>query len=116
MSHILAVAMQKGGVGKTTTTLAVGSELARLGARVLLIDLDPQSNLTQALGYDPTQIEHSVYELLLNPESAVWNLRGWPHCVGIWQRPLRCATGVVAGSLTWMRKLSRPSSRRSSSS
>lgn len=63
---ILAFAMQKGGVGKTTTTLAVGVELAKLGARVLLVDIDPQSNLTQALGYDPTQIEHSVYEVLLN--------------------------------------------------
>lgn len=64
---VLAVAMQKGGVGKTTTTLSVGVELAQLGARVLLIDIDPQSNLTQALGYDPTEIEHSVYEVLLNP-------------------------------------------------
>lgn len=49
---VLAVAMQKGGVGKTTTTLSVGVGLAQLGARVLLIDLDPQSNLTMALGYD----------------------------------------------------------------
>ncbi|PDV96827.1 ParA family protein [Candidatus Chloroploca asiatica] len=64
---VLAVAMQKGGVGKTTTALSVGVELAQAGARVLLIDLDPQSNLTQALGYDPTEIEHSVYEVLLNP-------------------------------------------------
>lgn len=64
---VLAVAMQKGGVGKTTTTLSVGVELAQLGARVLLIDIDPQSNLTQALGHDPTAIENSVYEVLLNP-------------------------------------------------
>lgn len=64
---VLAFAMQKGGVAKTTTSLAVGVELARMGARVLLIDMDPQSNLTQALGYDPTEIEHSVYEVLLNP-------------------------------------------------
>jgi chromosome partitioning protein len=64
---VLAVAMQKGGVGKTTTTLSVGVELAQQGARVLLIDIDPQSNLTQALGYDPTEIENSVYEVLLNP-------------------------------------------------
>ena len=64
---VLAVAMQKGGVGKTTTTLSVGVELAQMGARVLLIDIDPQSNLTQALGYDPPEIEHSVYEVLLNP-------------------------------------------------
>lgn len=64
---VLAIAMQKGGVGKTTTTLSVGVELARIGARVLLIDIDPQSNLTQAVGYDPTEINDSVYEVLLNP-------------------------------------------------
>ena len=64
---VLAIAMQKGGVGKTTTTLSVGVELARLGAQVLLVDLDPQANLTQGLGYDPTRLEHSVYDVLLNP-------------------------------------------------
>jgi len=64
---VLAIAMQKGGVGKTTTALSVGVELAQMGARVLLIDIDPQSNLTQALGFDPTTIAHSIYEVLLNP-------------------------------------------------
>lgn len=65
--RVLAFAMQKGGVGKTTTTLAVGVELAMLGNRVLLVDMDPQSNLTQALGYDPTQLAHSIYDVLLHP-------------------------------------------------
>jgi AAA domain len=64
---ILSFAMQKGSVGKTTTTLAVGVELAQLGARVLLVDIDPQSNLTQALGYDPTQLQQSIHNVLLNP-------------------------------------------------
>jgi chromosome partitioning protein len=64
---VLAVAIQKGGTGKTTTALSLGVELARLGRRVLLVDIDPQSNLTQAVGHDPTQVEHSVYEVLLNP-------------------------------------------------
>src|SRR5689334_23085777 len=68
---ILAFAMQKGGVGKTTTTLAVGVELARLGKRVLLVDIDPQSNLTQALGYDPTQLQHSIHDVLLNPTHGI---------------------------------------------
>jgi chromosome partitioning protein len=68
MTHIIATAMQKGGVGKTTSTLAVGCELAQTSSRVLLIDLDPQSNLTQALGCDPTQIAASIYEVLLDPQ------------------------------------------------
>jgi chromosome partitioning protein len=64
---ILSFAMQKGGVGKTTSTLAVGVELAQQGRRVLLVDIDPQSNLTQALGYDPTRLERSIHNVLINP-------------------------------------------------
>src|SRR4051794_27354856 len=68
MAHVLALAMQKGGVGKTTTTLSLGVTLAARGARVLLIDIDPQANLTQGLGVDPGDVEYSIYEVLLNPE------------------------------------------------
>ncbi|NCC36646.1 MAG: ParA family protein [Chloroflexia bacterium] len=68
MGHVLALAMQKGGVGKTTTTLSLGFVLAERGRRVLLIDLDPQANLTQGLGVDPSALDYSVYEVLLNPE------------------------------------------------
>ncbi len=68
MGYILASTMQKGGVGKTTTTLSVGVALADRGARVLLIDLDPQANLTQGLGLDPDALQFSIYEVLLNPE------------------------------------------------
>jgi len=62
---IIATAMQKGGVGKTTTTLALGHELAAQGHHVLLIDIDPQANTTEGLGYDPSTIQHSIYQLLL---------------------------------------------------
>jgi len=68
MGHVLALAMQKGGVGKTTTTLNLGVALAARGRKVLLIDIDPQANLTQGLGVDPSALEYSVYEVLLNPE------------------------------------------------
>ena len=68
---IIATAMQKGGVGKTTTALALGAELAHSGRRVLLVDLDPQSNLTQGLDFDPTElVGSSVYEAMLNPDQA----------------------------------------------
>lgn len=68
MGHVFALAMQKGGVGKTTTALSLGTILAERGRRVLLIDLDPQANLTAGLGIDPSALEYSVYEVLLNPE------------------------------------------------
>ena len=68
MAHILAMAIQKGGVGKTTTAVSVAVNLGQAGARVLLIDIDPQANATQALGVDPDSLEYSVYEVLLNPD------------------------------------------------
>ncbi len=71
MVHILAVAMQKGGVGKTTTALNLGVALGARGSRVLLIDADPQANLTQGLGVDPEASAYSIYEVLLNPEQGV---------------------------------------------
>lgn len=60
----IAIINQKGGVGKTTTTINVGAALARMGHRVLLIDLDPQAHLTLHLGQDPTSGQVGVYEML----------------------------------------------------
>jgi chromosome partitioning protein len=54
--YVIAIANEKGGVGKTTTTLAIGSILAQRGFKVLFIDLDPQGNLTLAVGYKPHQM------------------------------------------------------------
>lgn len=64
MTRILAIANQKGGVGKTTTTLNLGAALAECGRRVLLIDLDPQGSLTLALGIDPDPLKHTTYTAL----------------------------------------------------
>jgi len=64
--RVFAVANQKGGVGKTTTTTSLGAALAELGNRVLVVDLDPQGNATTGLGVDGRQFERSVYDVLLN--------------------------------------------------
>lgn len=70
MAHIIAFTMQKGGVGKTTTTLNLGVNLAKKGRKVLLVDTDPQANTTLGLGVSLTDQEpqYSTYEVLLNPE------------------------------------------------
>ncbi len=64
-AHVVALANQKGGVGKTTTAVNLGAALALYGHRVLLIDVDPQANATSHLGCDPNAVEVSVYDVLM---------------------------------------------------
>ncbi|MBN1658920.1 MAG: ParA family protein [Anaerolineae bacterium] len=66
MAKILALANQKGGVGKTTTAVSLGAYLAAAGKRVLLVDVDPQGNATSSLGIDRRTVACSTYDLLLN--------------------------------------------------
>ena len=66
MSRIIAIANQKGGVGKTTTAINLSAYLAEMGKKVLVIDLDPQGNTTSGFGLDKEEIENTVYELMLD--------------------------------------------------
>ena len=66
MGRIIAVANQKGGVGKTTTSINLSASLAEMGQKVLTIDMDPQGNTTSGLGIDKNSVENTVYELLLD--------------------------------------------------
>ena len=69
MARIFCIANQKGGVGKTTTTVNLAAGLAKLGQRVLMIDLDPQGNATMGSGVDKRQLEMTVYDVLLESAS-----------------------------------------------
>src|SRR5439155_11322073 len=75
VARIVSLANQKGGVGKTTTTINLGAAMAELGKRVLLVDFDPQGALSVGLGINPMTVDMTVYNLLLDrsiePEQAV---------------------------------------------
>ena len=66
LPRVMAIANQKGGVGKTTTAVNLGAGLAELGFRVLVVDLDPQGNATTGLGINPRNLESSIYDVLMH--------------------------------------------------
>jgi chromosome partitioning protein len=69
LPRVIAIANQKGGVGKTTTTVNLGAALAEIGYRVLVIDLDPQGNATTGLGIDARNFELSMYDVIMREQS-----------------------------------------------
>uniref|UniRef100_B8DL31 Cobyrinic acid ac-diamide synthase n=1 Tax=Nitratidesulfovibrio vulgaris (strain DSM 19637 / Miyazaki F) TaxID=883 RepID=B8DL31_NITV9 len=79
-ARVVAIANQKGGVGKTTSTLTLGAALARRGKRVLIMDLDPHANASVHLRFYPEDLDVTMYDLFMVDEAA------WP---GLWKRLVR---------------------------
>jgi len=95
MTHVLTVANQKGGTGKTTTTVNLSVCLAEAGLRVLVVDSDPQANTTLCLGLDYLSLELSLYDVLIEDVPLAEVLSPTPHGVTLAPATLTLATAEM---------------------
>lgn len=107
MTRVYAFANQKGGVGKTTTVINVAAALADWGHRVLLVDIDPQSNATTCLGLNPRELSASVYDVLISAYTVAEVVQSTR-----WERlDILPSTPALAGATVELNRLADPKER-----
>lgn len=103
-ARIFCIANQKGGVGKTTTTVNLAAYLAAAGRKVLVVDIDPQANATSSLGIDPRTLEASIYDVLVDQKPIEQIITTTQH-LGLDIAP--ASTDLVGAEVELTRKLAR---------
>jgi len=93
MNHVISVINQKGGVGKTTSTINLGCAFANLGQKILIIDLDPQGNASTGVGIENNERENSIYKLLIERN----NLQQYVKQTKIENLDIMCANVELSG-------------------